>query len=85
MIYYHPFWSSCFRNKGYIYASVSDLSFPRICLPIWLQQNRQTDLGNIQIAYRYMAVEIGQNLTTYLNPGVEVRCIVFVNWQFLIL
>ncbi len=31
----------------YIYVSVSDLYIPRIGLPIWLQQNRQTDPGKI--------------------------------------
>jgi hypothetical protein len=30
-----------------IHVSVSDLFTPRIGLPIWLQQNRQTDPGNI--------------------------------------
>ncbi len=31
----------------YIHVSVSDLYIPRIGLPIWLQQNRQTNPGNI--------------------------------------
>ncbi len=31
----------------YIHASVSNLYIPRISLPIWLQQNRQTDPANI--------------------------------------
>jgi hypothetical protein len=31
----------------YIHVSVSDLYSPRICPPICLQQNRQTDLGII--------------------------------------
>ncbi len=31
----------------YIRVSVSDLYIPGIGLPIWLQQNRQTDPGNI--------------------------------------
>ncbi len=44
----------------YIHESVSDLYIPRICLPIWLQQNRQSDPGNINIAYRYINVEIGR-------------------------
>jgi hypothetical protein len=34
------------------------LYIPRMGLPIWLQQNRQTDPGNILIAHRYMTVEI---------------------------
>ncbi len=33
--------------NSYIYVSVSDLYITRIGLPIWLQQNRQTDSGNI--------------------------------------
>jgi hypothetical protein len=33
--------------NSYIHVSVSDLYIPRIDLPIWLQQNRQTDPGNI--------------------------------------
>ncbi len=33
--------------NSYIHVSVSDLYIPRIGLPIWLQQIRQTDLGNI--------------------------------------
>ena len=31
--------------NSYIQISASDLYFPRIGLPIWLQQNRQTGLG----------------------------------------
>jgi hypothetical protein len=50
--------------NSYIHVSVSDLYIPRIGLPIWLQQNRQADPGNIEIAHRYMNVEIGrQNIT----------------------
>ncbi len=41
-----------------IHVSVSYLYIPRIGLLIWLQQNRQTDHGNIHIAHRYMNVEI---------------------------
>jgi hypothetical protein len=33
--------------NSYIHVSVSDLYIPRICPHIWLQQNRQTDPGNI--------------------------------------
>ena len=33
--------------NSYIHVSVSDLYIPMIDLPIWLQQNRQTDPGNI--------------------------------------
>ncbi len=34
-------------HSSYSHASVSDLYIPRICLPIWLQQNRQRNPGNI--------------------------------------
>jgi hypothetical protein len=33
--------------NSYIYVSVSNLYIPRIDAHIWLQQNRQTDPGNI--------------------------------------
>ncbi len=39
---------------------VSDLYIPGIGLPVWLQQNKQTDPGNINITHRYMNVEIGR-------------------------
>ncbi len=32
-----------FIPNSYIHVSLSDLYIPRIGLPIWLQQNRQTD------------------------------------------
>ncbi len=35
------------RSQYYIHVSVSNLYIPRIILPILLQQNRWTDLGNI--------------------------------------
>jgi hypothetical protein len=45
----------------YIHVSVSDLYIPRISPPhIWLQQNRQTNPGYIQISHRYMSVGIGR-------------------------
>jgi hypothetical protein len=37
----------CLVPNSYIHVSVNDLHFPRIGLPIWLQQNRQTDPGNL--------------------------------------
>ncbi len=49
-----------------IHVSVGDVYIPRIGLPIWLQQNRQTDPRNIYIAHRYMNVEIGrQNIIIF--------------------
>jgi hypothetical protein len=38
-------------------VSVSDLNIPRIGPHIFLQQNRQTDHGNIKIAPRHMNVD----------------------------
>ncbi len=50
--------------NSYIHVSVSDLLIPMIGLPLWLQRNRQTSPRNIEIAHRYMNVEIGrQNIT----------------------
>ncbi len=46
-----------FVPNFFIHASVSNVY--KIGLPIWLQQKRQTDPGNIQIAHRYVNVEIG--------------------------
>ncbi len=43
----------------HIHVSVSDLYIPTIGLPILLQENMWTDLGNIQIAHRHMNVDIG--------------------------
>jgi hypothetical protein len=34
-------------SNSYIHVSVSDLYIPRIGLPIWLEQIRQADPGNI--------------------------------------
>ncbi len=42
-----------------IHMSVSNLYIPRIGPHIFLQQNRQTDRGNILIAHRHMNVESG--------------------------
>ena len=42
----------------HIHVSVSDLYIPMISLPLFLQQNRQTDHGNLSIAYRHMNLEI---------------------------
>jgi hypothetical protein len=35
------------HSNNYIHVSVRDLYIPSIGLPTWLQQIRQTDLGNI--------------------------------------
>ncbi len=46
--------------NSYIHASVSDLQIPRIGPHIWLQQNRQTDPGDIKISHRHMSIGIGR-------------------------
>jgi hypothetical protein len=46
-------------SNSYIHVSVSDLNIPTIGLPILLQENSWIDRGNIQIAHRFMNVEIG--------------------------
>ncbi len=41
--------------NSYIHVAVSDQNIPRIGIPIWMQQNRQTDPGNIyKLLNRYM-------------------------------
>jgi hypothetical protein len=57
---------------------VSDLYIPRISLPIWLQQSRQTDPGNIKIAHRYMNVEIGRHNIIILFRNNEGRAVSFL-------
>jgi hypothetical protein len=52
--------------SSYIYLSVSILYTPRIGLPIWVQQNRQTDPGS-QIH------ECGNWETEYYNSVLEIK------------
>jgi hypothetical protein len=47
------------RPKFHNHVSVSDLYIITIGPPIFLQQNRQTDRGNILIAHKNMNVGIG--------------------------
>ena len=47
-------------------VTVSHLYIPRISPHIFLQQNRQTDFGNIYIAHRHTNVEIGTETPIFL-------------------
>ncbi len=60
----------CLVPNSYIHVSVSAFYISRIGLPIWLQQNRQSNPGNIWISHRYMNVEIGR------------QNIIILFWQF---
>jgi hypothetical protein len=50
----------------HIHVSVNDLYIPRDGPHIFLQQNRQTDCENKQIAHRHMKVEIGYQAAQFL-------------------
>jgi hypothetical protein len=55
------------HSNYYINVSVSDLYFSRIGLPIWLQQNRQTDPVNISLT----DTSCGNWETEYYNSVLE--------------
>jgi hypothetical protein len=57
-------------HNSYIHVSVRDIYIPKIGLPIWLQQNRQTDPGNILLAQKYMNVEMRK--TEHDNSVLEI-------------
>jgi hypothetical protein len=67
-IYVFLFWELRGLSPNfYIHVSVSDLYIPRIGPHISLQQNRQTDPGNIYIPLRYISVGTGtQNIINLL-------------------
>ncbi len=46
-------------RNNHIHVSLIDLYIPTIDPHILLQRNRRTNRGNIEIAHRYMNVEIG--------------------------
>jgi hypothetical protein len=58
-MYYKKTKLCCLSPHFHIHVSVSDLYNPTIGPPIFLQQNRQTDCGNINIAHRNMNVGTG--------------------------
>jgi hypothetical protein len=51
-------------TQPHIHVSVSNLYIPRIGPHIWLKQNKQSNLGNIEISHRYMSVlkELGDRI-----------------------
>jgi hypothetical protein len=70
-IYVFYFWDLCDPSPNFhIPVSVSDLYIPRIGPHISLQQNSQTDPGNIEISHRYEC----RNLETeHYNSVLEIR------------
>jgi hypothetical protein len=61
-----------FSPNFHIQVSVSDLFIPTIGLPIFLQQNRQTDRGNIYV-----------NGSQKLNVGIGTEAAQFNFWKYL--
>ncbi len=52
-------------SNFYIHISVSNFYISRIGRPIWLQQNRWTDPGKIEIAHRCINMEVGNKAAQF--------------------
>jgi hypothetical protein len=68
----------------YIHVYVSDLYIPRICLHIWLQENRQADPWNTKIACRDMNVKIGKQNNVVCLRNIEAAQLYIwehINWN----
>ncbi len=61
--------------NSYIHISVSDLFIPKISLPIWLQQNRQTNRSQIH--------ECGNWDRTFNSVLEYIRTILDSHWPFI--
>jgi hypothetical protein len=59
------------NHNSYIYVPVSDLYIPRFVLPIWPQQNRQTDSKNICINCSQIH-ECGNWEAKHYNSALEI-------------
>jgi hypothetical protein len=66
MVFMHSQERHCASSVPISTFTVSDFYTPRIGPLFFLQQNRQTDRGNIYISQRCMNVEIGTEATQFL-------------------
>jgi hypothetical protein len=72
-IYVFLLWELRGLNPNFhIHVSVSDLCIPRIGPNIFLQQNRQSDPGKIQISHRY-TYKCRNWETEHYNSVLEIR------------
>jgi hypothetical protein len=65
------------QSHLHIHVSVSDLYIPTIGPPFFLQQNRQTDRGNIEITHRIMNVGAGTEVRSSFSGNICIRYCVF--------